>query len=514
MIEDIDFLKQHSDKDSVMIFIDSGDRDKKINPTPSEYSVSFSAPFKNVFSIDIVDASMPTTMYNIDIYNRELYITTVSKPAAATWDPYQYLKEISTSKDFARYFDDTEINYVLICSIAQLSSYDTNNPLINDKNTTYRIAVKYKTENINIVPYTNQNDNDYYIFEYQSKKYVIKNITANEPIINIIKEENYYLEERSDKNYNIIYYKFRYISQSIMNSIVLDNNYYVKINNYRMIMSIGNYNAEDFRFDLNTLMNDSLGIFIDPVGGLDTRQGKYRYYSSDLIVFNTRIRSLSWVMGFDLDPSLNDSNIYRTMTIGENYQLFIGNLNPVEKVYEIISPGMINLGGERFVILRCPEIESHMYGSYAYNSNTPGIGLFKIAAGQNETTHLRWDFTTLIRRPIHPVGKLSKMTFRFELPNGKLYDFKGINHQFLVSISFYIPSQHRNFDKYILNPNYNPNMIEYMTTAKNTQYKEENNYENSEDTDEDNEDKYKYYKKQLDKFNYEQESDQTDDSDD
>lgn len=512
MIEDIDFLRENSDKDSVMIFVDSGDRDKLVYPTPSEYSLSFSAPFKNVFSIDIVDASMPTTMYNVDIYNREIYITTVAKPSGATWDPYEYLKEISTSVDFARYFDDESINYVLICTIAQLSAYDTTNSLITDKNTSFRIAVKYQMENITILPYTNQSTDVYFIFEYLSKKYAIRDIPANQPIIDILKEQNYYMQERTDKNYNILYYKFRYITQTVMNSIVLDRNYLVKINNFRLMMTVGNYNAQDFRFDLNTLLNDSLGIFIDPVGGFDTRQGKYRYYCSDLIVFNTRVRSLSWVMGFDLNPSQTDSTLYRTLTIGDNFQLFIGNLNTVENVYEIVSPGMLNLGGERFVILRCPEIESHMYGSYAYNSNTPGIGLFKIAAGQNETTHLRWDFSTLIRRPIHPVGKLSKLTFRFELPNGKLYDFKGINHQFLVSISFYIPAQHRNFDKYILNPNYNPNMLEYMTTAKNTQYREENNYENSEDTDEDDEDKYKYYKKQLDKYNYDNDE-SSDDSD-
>jgi hypothetical protein len=157
---------------------------------------------------------------------------------------------------------------------------------------------------------------------------------------------------------------------------------------------------------------------------------------------------------------------------------------------------MINLGGARYLILRCPELEDHLYGSYAYNSNTPGIGMFKLAASQNEITNLRWDFASLSRKPIHPIGKLSKLTFRFELPNGKLYDFKGVNHQFLLAIKFYSPSRKNKFKKSILNPNYNANLIQYMANNKTILNKE--NSDNEEEID--NEENYIFYKKQLDKF--------------
>jgi hypothetical protein len=42
---------------------------------------------------------------------------------------------------------------------------------------------------------------------------------------------------------------------------------------------------------------------------------------------------------------------------------------------------------------------------------TPGIGLFKMASAFGGITNLRFDYTTLITRPFHPIGKLSKLSF-------------------------------------------------------------------------------------------------------
>lgn len=513
MIEDIDYLKENSEKDYVMVFIDSGERDKDTWPTPTEYAITFDPPFKNVFSVEIVDAALPTTMFNIDKYSQDFMLTTVTTFESSPYDMRQYFEEISTSTDFIRYFDDKQENTLLVCDPASITWYDVDNPLYTDKNTNYRIALRSKIENVSIAILSNQVVSEYHIFDYKDKKMIILDIPANQPIIDILNKQNFYLSLRLDGNYDVIYYEYKYISLGIMNSIVSDSAYYVRIANNRFTMPAGNYNVSDFRFELNTLWNDAYNIYVDPIGLYDTRQGKYKYYSSSLFVFNTRIKSMSYVLGFDLNPSIDDSALYDTMTIGTNRKLFVSIFNNAEQRYEIIPPGMTNLGGERFLILRCPEVESHMYGSYAFTGHTPGIGLFKIAASQNETTHLRWDFNTLIRKPIHPIGKLPKMTFRFELPDGRPYDFKGINHQFLLAIKYYVPSAKANFDRYTLNPNYNPDTRNYLITSKTTQYKEENNADNGDDEDEDDEEKYKFYKKQLDKFNYGEETSSVDDDD-
>lgn len=54
------------------------------------------------------------------------------------------------------------------------------------------------------------------------------------------------------------------------------------------------------------------------------------------------------------------------------------------------------------------------------------------------------------------------MTFRFEQINGRLYDFKGMDHILMMSVKYYTPKRMTSFDRYVLNPNYNDDYQEYM----------------------------------------------------
>jgi hypothetical protein len=143
-------------------------------------------------------------------------------------------------------------------------------------------------------------------------------------------------------------------------------------------------------------------------------------------------------------------------------------------------------------------MEEHLLGSYGYIKHTPGIGLFKLASSYNDVTHLRFDFVNLVRKPFHPIGKLSKLSFRFETQDGDLYDFKGVNHQLLFMIKYLVPTQKVNFNKSILNPNYDPNFMGYMSNNRTIQYKEDS--DNEEDFD--NKQYDDKYRKEMQVFDY------------
>ena len=64
-IEDVDYLKKNSIKQSYIFLVDSGDRDRVAYPTPSEYAIHFQTPFHNVIGFEVLDASIPRTMSNI-----------------------------------------------------------------------------------------------------------------------------------------------------------------------------------------------------------------------------------------------------------------------------------------------------------------------------------------------------------------------------------------------------------------------------------------------------------------
>lgn len=99
-IEDVDFLKQNSIKQSYIFLVDSADRDRVVNPTPSDYTVQFTTPFHNVVGMEVLDASIPRTMYNVDYINNTIsfYIYAAGTgPGAspptfvqATLDPGEY----------------------------------------------------------------------------------------------------------------------------------------------------------------------------------------------------------------------------------------------------------------------------------------------------------------------------------------------------------------------------------------------------------------------------------------
>ena len=137
--------------------------------------------------------------------------------------------------------------------------------------------------------------------------------------------------------------------------------------------------------------------------------------------------------------------------------LFIGD-------NQITAPGMINLASENYVLLRCDEIENHLRGSYNTEKYTPGLGVLNIGVqGYAESKN---DFFSVKYKEFHPIGRLTKMSFRFERKSDrKLYDFKHIDLHFLLSIKFFRPSAKSSFERSILNPEYDSNFISYINNT-------------------------------------------------
>ena len=73
-IEDIHYIKNNTIKQTCVILIDSKNRDLNLYPNPNDYVVFFNVPFKNVIGFDIIDSSIPRTMYSVDKYNNSLFI--------------------------------------------------------------------------------------------------------------------------------------------------------------------------------------------------------------------------------------------------------------------------------------------------------------------------------------------------------------------------------------------------------------------------------------------------------
>ena len=371
-IEDIDYLKENSIKESYNFLVDSKDRNKSLYPDPNNYVITFTEPFKNVIALEIIDFSVPRTMYSIDIYNNILYVY------------------IATS---------------------------INDPII-----------------INGFNSTNYNINLFTKIEIPIGDYTINNFV---PFFN-----NY----TNDKNINI---EINYVSNPP---------------------------------DLTNLI----------------------YFSSSMpFILNMAISTISETIGFDSFIKHDNNNFYNYISNYKNLdntiflQLFHSLYDNINTNYFIKSPGSVYFIGEKYVVVRCPEIEEHLYRSLSYSKYSLGIGKFRVnTLGFNEPVSSLSSLTQL--REFHPIGKLPKMTLKFQTADNNLYDFKGVNHNIVFCIYYYQPKLKINIKfNSLLNPNYKANYNEYL---KNEEEQEDDD-EDQDDDDELSKDNLLIYKKFETKYN-------------
>jgi hypothetical protein len=511
MIEDIQYLHENSEMDSAVIYIDSATRDRRFYPHPESYVINFSAPFKNVVGFDILDASIPTTMWNVDRYNGTLAITTVSVPTAGNkLMTEKYFKEVKNAQTFFRLFDRNHIvgllneNSVLILD---KNVYDELNITLTNTNSSYFIYTRHIITNTNIkLAPRNLSENSVYFFIHLDIKYYTD---LDAPEVQYLEQKNFSLETDQYGNYNVIHYEEIEVTEAVYVSVKNTLNYLAEIKNMYKEIDLGNYDITTLKTELNGKWNND-DVFFDSTAQPDRKQGILIISSIDsFVVINSNIGRLIRQLGFDTLPTPDESNLYQLSPIGENRNIFASIYNLTDSKYAIRAPGIVNLLGDRYVILRCPEIEQHLLGSYAYVDSSPGLGLFKLAAGQNDITHLRFDFVNLVRKPFHPIGKLARLSIRFETQAGELYDFKGVNHQLLFVLKYLVPKQTHIFHKSILNPNYDADFVRYMSTSRTIQNKEDSDDEQDFTT----KDNLAQYRKELQQYDYSSgEGSNTDDS--
>jgi len=356
-IEDINYLKENSVKQSYTFLVDSQKRNKRIHPNPSEYSVNFEVPFKHVIGMEVLDVSVPKTMYNIDYNNNTLY--------------FCFLENIVqlTNEKGEIYYDKSQFLHIKLP--------------IGDYKTTGLVAAIQT--------------------EFSQNNFDLQINTSSYP---------------SDLT-NTVYF-------SSSKEFVID----AEQSSIASLIGLGNYVSSDAKYK-----NDFT----------------YKNYNDNI--------------GFE--------SLYHSV-----YNNFGRHI--------VKPPGMLYLINQTYIILRCPEIEQHLYRSLAYSKYSMGMAKIRINSyGYNDD---KTSFLKVPLREFHPIGKLSKITLRFELPDGTLYDFKGVNHNITFALYFYEPSHVNVLQNSILNPEYNPNFIKYL-------YKQEDQEGDSDDENDFSRDNIEIYKK-------------------
>ena len=599
-IEDIDYLYDNSIKENIIIFVDSAKRDKDLYPKPSEFQIDFIEPFNYVYGIEILDTTIPRTMFMIEPTNNKLY-TKYGYNMLSTQG--MYLHEFRT-QDFAAaaaFFQriNTQLDPVLII--------DNNDNVFQDSNNSVRLFSDYPIVRFVSYEYPFYMDmkrsSMYNLLGFDQKaldtdhpKYVTltKVLNTYVPIImpnlntdqieqqvlvsktsvfRYIHEPKYgvgtflrSVEIHTENNmfiigtidiYDITADRNVY-AKSITNTDtieILDNHILLKHGhtysftitsnfesykylavNYCYFINIRNidevhdkvfiskplydesglvvleypsssdagfevaYSETPYSFDLelsdaveSKLLESSIGTMtsfriyvathIEPITSEDifileisnnstiVLELVLKYDDEDHIVMDiSDTFDYAPFQYFKFDITEESVVSYscklfssKNIKLGKTAQNTLAYSLTFQQISEfgIVSPGLLNLASENYIIMRCDEIENHLRGSYDMQQYSPGLGVLNIdvqgyASGRTE-------FYSVQYKEFHPLGKLSKMRFRFERKSdGKLYDFKNIDLHFLMSIKFLRPKQKEQFKQSVLNPNYDPNYLGYF----------------------------------------------------
>lgn len=227
--------------------------------------------------------------------------------------------------------------------------------------------------------------------------------------------------------------------------------------------------------------NTDISGFIADTSGVDTSKYNIKAYNTEKFFISFReLNNKNHSITKDIYlPNSTPSNLYEFIVGDASGNTILNNDNIFNYenddtsgtklivmdwrllLKEIRSPGIVNLAGgkNRFCVLRSNIIEKNLNSTVKYRKNSPGIALFKLNV--EGYTQDRFDYTTVKYKAFHPIGKLSSIDFRFETLDGNLYDFKNTEHHFLLNVKFFVPYQKVSKRDYLLNSNYNPNLIKY-----------------------------------------------------
>lgn len=492
-LEDLDYMMENTEKDSVMVIVDSANRNKEAYPNSASYAVEFNEPIKNVFGIEILDASIPVTVYNIDKHNSTFGFTQLFfNTGYVSSDFLNYFNEMQDIQLFNDYFLDTRSTELFICNQESYGAQmfdalaaDTTRDVPRNTPNLYMKRVVVQDSGIKLWDASLESalaQPNTYAFKYHISVYTVD---ASSELVPIMTSSDFSI--LADNSF--VYYQLLKVTDdeavTLVQSMLDPDTSCIDIymNNNFVQMELGNYDSVSWILYLQHIFKglsegklssivikdrDTVSVTkVNNYGAFDlTLRFKFVYNGTNPFILDMKKSTSAEAIGFPRTVATPNSG-YQILPHRTNQSLYFSKTvvntrdpnNPLQQI--IIAPYIINLTGMRYLLLRCPELENHLAGSFATDRSSPGLGMLRLGSSM-DISNLRFDYVSLIKKPFHPIGKLSRLTLRFETKNGDLYDFKGVDHNVLLCIKYYIPKQKQKLEKSSLNPNYNSKYHEYV----------------------------------------------------
>lgn len=550
-IEDLHYLYNNSVKENIIILIDSDKRDKKIWQEPNEFQIDFDEPFKLVYGIDVLDISVPRTMYGIEDHNNMLRFS-VGQVNTNDTDSYQTVKIDSRDyslQEFIAIMNDSDLyeNNIKVSTILENIEENRNSVLtftnVDNPPKPFVFDMQHSTlaSNIGFNSYAQHanynkylkvdsatNDNLFASVPIGKESLVLSYVASipftssrgffmrlvfyeetatrarplnasNQTLYSDVsevtytdkKEVGFYLsnlvvahdeeaeEDEEEENIRFVIYQLDVSNMDVSQEELAE---------FESKMT-ENLNVENM-FDLDaliTIIDDRRYVNESTLTILNRNDESFR------MLHNSATNSYEWRSvdnHFNMIPIRPLGNILHFVYGETSSSRFVDSVVKridyevcFVKSFKITSPGLVKLFGERYVIVHCDNIENHLRGSMVYDKYSPGLALVNLST--LGYTQSRNDFFGVKYKQFHPIGKLSNLKFRVNRPDGELYNFKNVNWHMLLSVKYYAAKNPTDvFNSYTLNPNYDPNFIEYQTKHDVLMNDEQDGNTSSESEDE------------------------------
>lgn len=433
-MEDVETLKTRFKEETYLFVVDSAKRDKYAYTSPSEYTIQFNAPFKNVIGIELLDATIPRTEYVVDeTCNTLVYTVAPSEKKTATVPPGDY-------------------NLLQFC--------DTLTLLLEGGLSVEPVSAQYAQTST--IKFTCPDQFQLHLSESTMRRQLGFSGT----------EKNVYgtLTSTSTTARTFMGPFPGFTSQRVEPGTVLRQSFQPTVSG--AVHSVTVYMDTETSENVTARIENGSGVVFG--SAVISSSGSSDVVVTDaagsLVAGQTYYLVLESVLGADVYVNLGSGDSADEATTTAGPWTSLGNSVACQvwvsvPRYEVESTGLVDLTGTRYVMVRCPEIETYLYRERAYEPFYAGLGMVKL--GGNGLREQRFDFVSFPARTLTtPLGKLSSLSFKLEKPDGTVYNARGIDHTLLMVIRYYAGMKAPENHGHLLNPQYVPDPIAYLERTR------------------------------------------------
>ena len=453
-MDDVLYLKQHADEESFQFVVDSARRDTAVYPEPHEYEVQFNAPFRNVVGLDLIDATLPRTEYLVESGADTLVF-------ALDGDPTRRTVEVAPG-DYNILQLAEALNVALAAAVEPDGAFMAVRPTTTPAELANRVRVVADRPFVvhaaesGLRRALGLGHRTTLAAAAQAEPGVLGTSTVVQgplPATDVADasvpcRQPLALERAGRLTEVRVYVSASQPGAVVRAAVVADDDGSLVAEGWAAA------STPDFQ-ELAVQLVSLAPVQPGRAYHLVLQSAAAGVYAGGPSVSHAAGEGPEWWSPASWADGPDDSPLCASVEMELDG-------------YALDPPGVVDLTGESYVLVRCPEIEQQLYRDRAFETVHAGMGLVKL--GNYGFREQRFDFVSFPpRRLPTPIGKLPKLTIRLETGGGRPYDTKGVDHHLVFVIRYLEMTKGPESMTSTLNPGYQPNPLLYLQSQHRRQ---------------------------------------------